>query len=185
MNAWTRRALLTVLLAALVLLAGAGLAYRTLWSGYDGALSQLEARSERLDGLVNAGPDIAERLESARRAVAPWLHPAGENAANDVQQSLRELISATGNTLVSSQVALEPGAEGKLARVRLTATITGDWPRLVRFMQDLQRRTPPFWVSTASLSREGANTAGAAQTARLAVQLDAPLAPQAPQKGQP
>lgn len=182
MNAWTRRALLAALLCALAVLAGAGLAYRTLWSSYDSGLSLLESRSERLDGLVDAGPDIATRLDAARQIVAPWLHPAGENAANDVQQRLRELISASGNTLVSSQVALEPGAEGRLARVRLTATLTGDWPRLVRFMQDLQQRSPPFWVGSANLAREGANTPGAAQTARLTLQLDAPLAPQ---KGQP
>lgn len=182
MNAWTRNALLTALLAVLALLAAAGLTYRTLWNRYDAALSQLEARSERLDGLVNAGPDIATRLDAVRQAVAPWLHPAGENAQNDVQQRLRELISASGNTLVSSQVALEPGGEGKLARVRLTATLTGEWARLVRFMQDLQLRMPPLWVTTASLSREGANTPGAPQTARLTLQLDAPLAPQ---KGQP
>lgn len=182
MNVWTRRALVTALLCVLALLAGAGRAYNALWSRYDSGLSLLESRSERIDGLVGAGPDIASRLESARQTVAPWLHPAGENAANDAQQRLRELINASGNTLVSSQVALEPGAEGRLASVRLTATLTGDWPRLVRFMQDLQARTPPFWVRSASLAREGANTSGAAQTARLTLQLAAPLAPE---KGQP
>lgn len=182
MNAWTNRALATALLCLLALLAGAGLAYRAHWNRYDSAQSQLESRSERIDGLVRAGPAIASRLESARQAVAPWLHPAGENAANDTQQRLRELIDATGNTLVSSQVALEPAAEGRLASVRLTATLTGDWPRLVRFMQDLQARMPPFWVRSASLARESASTPGAAQTARLTLQLQAPLAPE---KGQP
>lgn len=182
MNAWTSRALVTALLCVLVLVSGAALAYRALWSKYDSGLSLLESRSERIDGLVGAGADIAARLESARQIVAPWLHPAGESAANDTQQRLRELINASGNTLVSSQVVLEPAAEGGLASVRLTATLTGDWPHIVRFMQDLQTRTPPFWVRSASLAREGANTPGAAQTARLTLQLQAPLAPE---KGQP
>ena len=178
MNAWTKRALLTALLCLMAVAGSAALIYNALWTRYDGAQSLLESRSERIDGLVGAGSDIAARLESARQVVAPWLHPAGESAANDAQQRLRELISTSGNTLVSSQVALEPAAEGGLASVRLTATLTGDWPRLVRFMQDLQTRMPPLWVRSASLAREGANTPGAAQTARLTLQLQAPLAPE-------
>lgn len=175
MNTWTRRAGGIVALLVLVGLACAGLGYRALWTRYDGALQQLESRSERLEGVVEAGPDIESRLGDARNAVLPLLHPAGENAQNDVQQKLRELIGAAGGTLVSSQVALEPGVDGKLARIRLTATVTGEWPKLVRFMEMLQTHRPPFWVRTASLSREGAATGP--QNARLSLQLEAPLAP--------
>ena len=175
MNTWTRRAIGILILLALAGLAGAGLVYRALWTRYDGALQQLESRSERLDGVVEAGPDIESRLGDARSMVAPLLHPAGENAPNDVQQKLRELIVTAGGTLVSSQVALEPGADGKLARIRLTATISGEWPKLVRFMETLQTHRPPFWLRSATLSREGVATGP--QNARVTLQLEAPLAP--------
>lgn len=175
MNTWTRRAIGIVIVLALGGLACAGLVYRALWLRYDGALQQLESRSERLDGVVRAGPDIESRLGAARAMVAPLLHPASENAPNDVQQKLRELIVTAGGTLVSSQVALDPAAGDKLARVRLTATVTGEWPKLVRFMEMLQTHRPPFWLRTAMLSREGVATGP--QNARLTLQLEAPLAP--------
>lgn len=181
-NIWLRRTWIALALLAVCLLAAGALLYRSLWARYDSALGQLEARSERLEGIVNAGPQIEALLAKARANVTPWVHPGGENAPNDVQQKLRELIVSSGNTLVSSQVALEPGADGHMARVRLTATVTGDWPKLVRFMEALQVHLPPFWVRSVTVLRDGASTGSGPQTARLALQLEAPLAPQ---KGQP
>ena len=70
MNTWTRRAIGILILLALGGLAGAGLVYRALWTRYDGALQQLESRSERLDGVVEAGSDIESRLGDARSMVA-------------------------------------------------------------------------------------------------------------------
>ena len=82
-------------------------------------------------------------------------------------------------------MALEPGADGRMARIRLTATVTGDWSKLVWFMEALQVRLPPFWVQSAIVSRDGARNGPGPQSARLALQLEAPLTPMAPQKGQP
>lgn len=176
MNPWTRRAAVLALSCLLLLVLGAAWGYRALWQRYGDGLAQLQARSERLDGVVRAGPDITRGLAAARAAVSPWLHPAGDNAANDAQQRLRELISASGATLVSAQAALEPAAEGQLAHVQLNATLTGEWTGLVRLMQSLQQQTPIYWVQAATLTRDGAATPGAAQTARLVLQLRAPLA---------
>ena len=181
-NTWLRNASIVLLLLFLIVLVGAGVVYRALWARYDGALQQLEPRSERLDGVVAAGSDIETLLGSASGTVAPLLHPAGETAQNDVQQQLRQMIMASGGTLVSSQVALEPGADGKLARIRLTATVSGEWAKLVRFMETLQMHRPPFWVRTVSIAREGAQSGPGPQAARITLQLEAPLAPE---KGRP
>lgn len=177
-NIWLRHSVVTLLLLLVVVVASAALVYRSLWVRYDSALQQLEPRSERLEGVVNAGSDIETLLDSASSSVTPWLHPAGETAQNDIQQKLRQMIVASGSTLVSSQVALEPAADGKLARIRLTATVTGDWSKLVSFMENLQVQRPPFWVRTANITREGVSSGVAPQTARLALQLEAPLAPE-------
>lgn len=126
MNVWTQRALLTLLVGLLTAAGGAAWVYRSLWSHYDSAQNQLQSRSERLDGVISVGPDIESTLQSLRDNLQPWLRADGEAAQNDTQR-LRELISASGSTLISSQVALEPAAEGKLAAVRLTATVAGDW----------------------------------------------------------
>jgi general secretion pathway protein M len=177
MNLWRRHAIVLVLALCLVAMACAALIYRALWIRYDNALQQLEPRSERLEGVVKAGAEIETLLSSATNTVAPLLHAGGETAQNDVQQQLRQMIVASGSTLVSSQVALEPGADGKLARIRLTATVTGEWAKLVNFMESLQTQRPPFWVRTANITREGASTGPVAQNARISLQLEAPLAP--------
>lgn len=184
-NIWVRQTVVALALLAVCLLAAGALLYRSLWTRYEGALGQLEARSERLDGIVNAGPQIEALLAKARANVSPWVYPAGENAPNDVQQKLRELIVNSGSTLVSSQVALDPGAGGQMARLRLTATVTGDWPKLVRLMEALQTHLPPFWVRSATVARDGASNGPGPQSARFALQLEAPLAPLVPQKGKP
>lgn len=178
MNVWRRRAVVFLLVLFFGALACATLIYRTLWVRYDNALHQLEPRSERLEGVVNAGSEIETLLSSASTTVAPLLHPAGETAQNDIQQKLRQMIMASGSTLVSSQVALEPGVDGKFARIRLTATVTGEWAKLVGFMESLQTHRPPFWVRTANITREGASSGPGPQNARLSLQLEAPLAPE-------
>lgn len=177
MNIWRRHAIVFLLVVCAGAVACAALVYRALWVRYDSALQQLEPRSERLEGVVNAGAEIEALLNSASNTVAPLLHAGGDTAQNDVQQKLRQMIMASGSTLVSSQVALEPGADGKLARIRLTATVTGEWPKLVSFMESLQTHRPPFWVRTANITREGASTGPVPQNARVSLQLEAPLAP--------
>lgn len=175
-NIWLQRSAIVLVVLLSVALAGASLVYRSLWNRYDSALAQLEPRSERLEGVVVAGPDIETLLGTASRAVAPLLHPSGDTAQNDIQLQLRTMIVASGSTLVSSQAALEPGADGRLARLRLTATVTGDWPKLVNFMESLQVHRPPFWVRAATVSREGSATGVGVQAARMTLQLEAPLA---------
>lgn len=182
MNVWTQRALLTLLVGLLTAAGGAAWVYRSLWSHYDSTQNQLQSRSERLDGVISVGPDIESTLQSLRDNLQPWLRADGEAAQNDTQQRLRELILASGSTLISSQVALEPAAEGKLAAVRLTATVAGDWTALARFMQTLHTTMPPLWVRSASFQRDGANTGAQGQKARITLQLEAPLTPE---KAQP
>lgn len=178
MNVWRRHAVVLLLVLLVGALACAAVVYRALWGRYDSALLQLEPRSERLEGVVNAGSEIETLLTTASGTVAPLLHPASETAQNDIQQKLRQMIMASGSTLVSSQVALEPGVDGKLARIRLTATVTGEWVKLLSFMESLQTYRPPFWVRTANITREGASSGAGPQNARLSLQLEAPLAPE-------
>lgn len=180
MNVWTRKALGLLALFVMVLVIVSGLIYRVLWIRYEQGLQQFESRSERIDGVIRAGATIEKRLGVARDLVTPLLFVRGTNAENEIQQKLRDLISASGVTLVSSQAALEEGGERKIARYRLTATVTGEWAKALRFMETLQTHTPPFWVRSVTLMREGLPTG--TQNVRLTVQLEAPLAPA---KGRP
>lgn len=186
MNVWTQRAWALTLLALLIVLAALTWGYWAAWQRYDQGLNQLEARGQRLEGVAKLGDRIQTRLDAVASNIQPWLHPGGANAANDVQQRLRELITASGSTLISSQVALQAPAEGaSLASVRLTATLSGEWAALMRFTQSLHTSTPPLWVRAASFMRDGQVDGKRGQNARLTLQLEAPLAPATPEKAQP
>jgi len=185
MNLWTRRALTLVLVCAIVLLLVAAAVWHNLWSRYDNAQQQLESRAERLDGIIAAAPDIRALLDTLGSSVTPLVHPDSAGAQNEIQQQLRELITASGATLVSSQIAAEPAEENQFARVRLTATVTGEWGRLLRFMEALQTHAPVFWVRTARIMREGPNTGARGQNMRITLQLEAPLAPALDTEGPP
>jgi len=174
MNAWTRRALVVPLLLLLTVVVGVAAAVWWLLQRYDNALGQLEPRLERLAGVVAAAPDIQANLDKATEHIGPWLHPAGTNVQTDVQQRLRQLIDGAGLTTVALQAA-QPDGDGPLARVRLTATLTGPWPSMVRWLQTLQGHNPAFWVQSLSLQREGRDLPTEPQTVRLTLQIDAPV----------
>lgn len=175
MNIWAKRALAVTVGVFSIILVGAAWIYGVLWSRYDDAQQQLESRTQRLDGLISVGSQIEALLEVVRKNLAPWVRPDSDNAQNEIQQRLREMIAASGSTLISSQVALEPAAEGKLATVRLTATIGGEWAGLVQFMNSLHTQMPPLWVRSANLQRDGISSGTQNQKARITLQLEAPL----------
>lgn len=178
LHPWTRRTLLVLLALALLALLLAALAWQTRWARYNHDLQQIEERVERLDGIIEAGDRIDAELIAASAASEPWLHAGGPGASNDIVQQLRELIVANDGTLASSQTALVAADDDTgLQRVRISATISGQWPQLMQILAALQTRQPPFWVHSANLMQSGSRAEGAPQTARLSLQLDAPLAP--------
>lgn len=181
MNFWTRRVAVTLSLAFVVLGVCVGLVCVALWQKYENALHILEPRIERLSGIVKAESDIEAALKGARDTLQPWLHIGGAKAQNDIQQQLRQLIDVTGLTIVASQSVYEAGDTQRLGRIRQTATVTGEWPKIVRLLEALQAQRPPFWVRSASLFRENGNAGVEPQIVRLTMQLEAPLAGEASQ----
>lgn len=181
MNFWTRRVAVTLSVVFVALGVCVGLVCVALWQKYENALHILEPRIERLTGIVRAGSDIDAALNGARETLQPWLHIGGAKAQNDIQQQLRQLIDTTGVTIVASQSVFESGDEQRLGRIRLTATVTGEWPKIVRLLEELQAQRPPFWVRSASLFRENGNASVEPQIVRLTMQLEAPLAGEVPQ----
>jgi general secretion pathway protein M len=175
MNPWTRRAVLLMLLGLLMVAAAIGAAITWLVQRYQHGLDQLEPRIERLAGLVAAAPEVQSKLQQASEQTGPWLHPAGASAQTDVQQRLRQLIDAAGLTTVALQAG-EPERDpvAPLARIRLTATLTGSWPAAVNFLRTLETQRPAFWVQSVGLQREGRDSPTEPQTVRLVVHIEAP-----------
>lgn len=183
LSPWARKAALTAALLALVVLVLLAALYAANWKRYDSAQDQIESRIARLDGTLAASADIDAKLAKARQSISPWLHTAGADSQNEILQRLRELVVSSGATLVSSQAAAVPAeADQALAHVKISATISGDWPQLVRIGQTLQAQRPPYLVRSLNLQREGQASGKTSQKARLTLQLDAPLAPSAEAK---
>ncbi|MFD1710185.1 general secretion pathway protein GspM [Ottowia sp. GY511] len=177
LHPWTKRAVWAVAACLLLVVFVLGWLYWVNWSRYSTAQEQLESRISRLDGILAASADIDTRLSQARAAVGPWLHKGGSEGQNAVLQSLRELVVASGATLVSSQAATVPAeSEQKLPKVRVSATVAGEWAQLVQLGQALQAERPPYLVHSLNIQREGQASNKAAHRARLTLQLDAPIA---------
>lgn len=173
---WTRRAVWSIVAILFVGLALFSAVYWKNWLRYSDALDQLNARIERLDGLLRAGNTIDSRLEMARREVRPWLQPGGEAAQTRLSQRLRELVVSNEGTLVSAQAVMAPAEEGKIPYLKLSVTISGEWESLMRILAAVQAQQPSFWVRSSNLSREGRANLDTAHKSRLALQIDVPVA---------
>ena len=177
LHPWAKRAVWAVAGCLLLVALALGWVYWANWSRYSGAQDQLESRIARLDGILAASADIDARLAQARASVGPWLHKGGGEGQNAVLQSLRELVVASGATLISSQAATVPAeSEQTLPKVRISATVAGEWAQLVQLSQALQAERPPYLVHSLNIQREGQASNKAVHRARMTLQLDAPVA---------
>ena len=175
MNPWTRKALWAFVLLSVCVVTFVATALQMALRRYEHALDVLEPRLQRLAGLVEAESQISEQLSLANQTLAPLLHTGGPTAQNDVQQKLRQLIDTSGTTLITSQAARDDGVGEHVARVRLTATVTGEWPKLVLLLEALQMQRPPLWVRSSVLMRENGIPSAEPQLARLVLQIEAPV----------
>jgi general secretion pathway protein M len=180
MNAWTRRAALALFVVFLLLSMGGGLAYYLLWHRYENASAVLEPRIERFEGLVKTEANLAAALQGANQTVETWMHQGGVKAQNGIQQQLRQLMGAAGVTVVATQAAFEPADDQRFARIRLTATVTGEWASAVQLLESLQMQKPPFWVRSAVLARENGTDTAEPQLVRMTLQIEAPVAEETP-----
>ena len=174
MNVWTRRALFIPILMLLCFMAISAALANRLYHRYQVGLSILEPRIERLAGVVEAGANIQSSLQLSIQTLEPWLHPASVGVQTEVQQRLRQLIDGAGLTTVALQAA-EADLSQTLPRLRISATLTGSWPSMLRAMQSIQQHRPAFWVRSVSILREGRDGPAEPQLIRLVLQIDAPV----------
>ncbi|MFN3374966.1 MAG: type II secretion system protein GspM [Burkholderiaceae bacterium] len=104
-----RPALVGVLLLALVLtplaVGGWYIYHKHRWA--EARMAELEPRYARLQGLREQASDWTSGLEAVRALHAKLVYPASQDATqtgNVAQQRVRDLFTAAGLTVVSSQV---------------------------------------------------------------------------------
>ena len=178
LSPWTKNAAWAAGVVGLVLVLLVAWAYWTNWVRYARAQDQIDARIARVDGVLAASAEIDSKLTAARQSIRPWLHEGGGDSQNEILQRLRELVVASGATLVSSQAAAVPAeAEQPLSRVKISATVLGEWSQLLPLAHTLQAQRPPYMVRSMNFQREGQVNGKTSQKARMTVQLEAPMVP--------
>ena len=177
LHPWARNAAVVTAALGFLFLLLLALVYWLNWARYERAREQIESRIARLDGVLASSAEIDARLARARRSISPWLHQGGDAGQNAILQRLRDLVVSSGATLISSQAATVPAeSERKLPKVRVSATVSGEWAQLVQLSAALQAQRPPYLVHSLNIQREGQAGNKAVQKARMTLQLDVPLA---------
>lgn len=112
-------------------------------------LDKMEPRHARLLGLSSQEQDIAALLEQVNKAGEQYIYPASQDAAqagNAAQQRIREIFSAAGLQISSSQV-LPSKVEKGFERIPLTVRADGDLLALQSALAVLSSQLPLILIS--------------------------------------
>lgn len=120
-------------------------------------LAQMEPRHARLLGLSSQESDIAALLEQVQKAGEQYIYPASQDAAqagNAAQQRVREILSAAGLQISSSQV-LASKVEKGFERIPLTVRADGDLLALQSALAVLSAQLPLILISDMDVQLVG------------------------------
>ncbi|KJA11984.1 general secretion pathway protein GspM [Acidovorax temperans] len=107
-------------------------------------LQKLEPRYARLKGLIAQESDIATLLEQTQKAGEKYVYPAAQDATqagNAAQQRIREILTAAGLQISSSQ-ALPSKPEKSFERIPLSVRAEGDLLALESALAVLSAQLP-------------------------------------------
>ncbi|MGB6101621.1 MAG: type II secretion system protein GspM [Comamonas sp.] len=147
----------TLALLALPLFAGAAYVVRKhQWAAEQ--LQQLEPRYARLQGLLAAAPEIETARHQADQLLQSYLYPADttlNQAGNEMQQQIRDALSAAGLRVGSSQVLPSKSELPGLERVQVGIKAEGDMQGLQTALIALQALRPAVWVDSLTTNVMG------------------------------
>ena len=156
----TRKEVLILLCSALVLalplvVAGTYIAKKHVWA--QARLLELEPRFARLRGLDSQREEIDEVLARAIKIRSEYVYPASQDAAqtgNSVQQKIRDLLTAAGLTVVSSQV-LPPKDEKGFDRIPLSVRAEGELLAVDSALTVLNEQLPVILLTDVEVRNQG------------------------------
>jgi len=136
-------------------------------------MAELEPRYARMEGILAAQSELEQAVRQVDVTLGVYLYPADKvlnQAGNEVQQQVRDALSAAGLRVGSSQV-LPPKTENPdLDRIQLTIKAEGELLALQAAMVGLKSIKPAIFVDGLSVNVLGAPRAEAPQN--LSVQLE-------------
>lgn len=122
-----------------------------------GRLAEIEPRYARLLGVQAQEQDIQQARQSAQAAVAQYLYPATQDATqagNLAQQRIRDVLSAAGLQIISSQV-LAAKTDKAFDQIPLTIRAEGDFLALQSALAVLSSQTPLVLISEMDVQVQG------------------------------
>lgn len=135
-------------------------------------LAELEPRYARLQGLQESAQDLAKANAQARALLSQYVYAADQDASqvgNSAQQRIRDIFTAAGLQIVSSQV-LASKAEKGVDKIPLSVRTEGELLALQSALAVLSSQTPAIIVNGLNVQTQGSVKADTPQ--RLASQFD-------------
>lgn len=162
----------TVLVLLAPLVAGGVFVYQKhQWA--TARLAELEPRYARMEGILAAQSELDKANQQTDAMLSAYLYPADKvlnQAGNEMQQQVRDTLSAGGLRVGSSQV-LPPKADNpNLDRIQLVIKAEGELLALQTAMIGLQSIKPAVLIDSLSVNVMGTARAEAPQN--LAIQLE-------------
>lgn len=150
-------ALVVTLIAAIAPLVALGVYIYGEYQSAQAQLEKLEPRHARLLGLSSQQSDIVSLLEQVQKAGEQYIYPASQDSAqagNAAQQRIREIFSAAGLQISSSQV-LPSKVEKGFERIPLTVRADGDLLALQSALAVLSSQLPLILISDMDVQLVG------------------------------
>lgn len=162
---------LTIISVAMPLVAGGIYVYnKRQWA--QSRLDELEPRYARFMGLEVGKSELATASEHARSLLEQYVYPQDKDisqAGNDAQQRVRDILSAAGLQVGSSQV-VPPKVDATFDRIQLTVRAEGELAALQGALIGLSTLKPAIFVDSMTASVMGTPKAEVSQ--KLAIQLN-------------
>ena len=139
-------------------------------------LAELEPRFARLEGILAAQHELDKAKQQAEAMLGAYLYPADKvlnQAGNEIQQQVRDTLSASGLRVGSSQVLPPKVDNANLDRIQLTIKAEGELLALQTALIGLQGIKPAVFVDSMSVNVMGAARAEAPQNLSIQLELSA------------
>ena len=135
-------------------------------------LAELEPRYARLIGMEADQSELEKASVQARALLSQYTYPSSQDvsqAGNDAQQRVRNIFTAAGLEIVSSQI-LAPKTEKNFDRIPLAVRTEGQLLGLQSALIGLSNQSPAILIEGFNVQTVGAVKADKPQ--RLAVQFN-------------
>lgn len=166
--------LLTLVVVALPLLTGVVyVAKKHVWA--QNKLAEIEPRYARFAGIEASQKDLFKARENAQALLSQYVYSADKEvgpAGNDVQQKVRDVFSAAGLAVGSSQV-VAPKTDSGFDRLELTVKTEGELASLQAALVGLEELQPAIFVDDLKVTVMGTPKAEVAQKLTIEFSISA------------